>query len=155
MEHGLRVAAFSQADSRFLGGELEGSIELHPNLRLNLGLDRVNAELTDSGNPLPRIPPLRGKFGLEAMWRGFSFKPELIMASDQRNIYPTETRTPGYAVVNLNASYTLTRSHLMHVFSVGVSNAGDRLYRNHLSFIKDLAPEMGRAVRFTYGMNFF
>jgi iron complex outermembrane recepter protein len=155
IEHGLRVAAFSQADSRFLGGEAQLHLQLHPNLQMNTGLDLVNAKLTNTGNPLPRIPPLRGRFGFDANWRGFSFKPEIVMAAEQRNIYPTETRTFGYTVVNLNASYTLARSHLMHTISVGMFNAGDRLYRNHLSFIKDLAPEMGRAVRFTYSMNFF
>jgi iron complex outermembrane receptor protein len=34
-------------------------------------------------------------------------------------------------------------------------NAGDRLYRNHLSFIKEQAPEIGRGVKFTYTMRFF
>ena len=32
---------------------------------------------------------------------------------------------------------------------------GDRLYRNHSSFIKDLAPELGRGVRVTYMVRFF
>ena len=32
---------------------------------------------------------------------------------------------------------------------------GNRLYRNHLSFIKDLAPEIGRGVRITYSLRFF
>ncbi|MDR1728631.1 MAG: TonB-dependent receptor [Acidobacteriota bacterium] len=87
--------------------------------------------------------------------RGFSFRPEVVVASAREDVHPGETRTPGYATVEMNASYTLARTHLMHVFSLGVVNAGDRLYRNHLSFIKDLAPEMGRAVRFSYSLRFF
>jgi iron complex outermembrane receptor protein len=43
----------------------------------------------------------------------------------------------------------------MHVFGFYLSNAGDRLWRNHLSLIKELAPEMGRSMRFTYTMNFY
>ena len=31
----------------------------------------------------------------------------------------------------------------------------DRLYRNHLSFIKEFAPEIGRGVRFTYTVRFY
>ena len=77
------------------------------------------------------------------------------MAADQHDIYPTETGTPGYAVVNINASYTLARGSLMHILTAGIFNTGDILYRNHLSFIKDLAPEMGRSFRFTYSMRFF
>jgi iron complex outermembrane receptor protein len=118
-------------------------------------MDAVNAELTQSNLPLPRIPPLRGRVGADLRHKGFMFKPELIMASAQERIYPTETRTPGYTVVNLEASYICARAHHAHVFSVTVFNVGDRLYRNHLSFIKDLAPEMGRGLRFSYSLRFF
>ncbi|MDM7995777.1 MAG: TonB-dependent receptor [Acidobacteriota bacterium] len=155
LEHGLRVAEFTQDDARFLGGELLMNVALHRNLWLESGLDIVNAVLTRSGDPLPRIPPLRGKLGLDARWRGISFRPEVVMAGPQDRLYPTETRTAGYAVVNMAASYTLVRSNLMHVVSAGVYNVGDALYRNHLSFIKDLAPEMGRSARFTYSLRFF
>jgi hypothetical protein len=31
---------------------------------------------------------------------------------------------------------------------------GDELYRNHLSYIKDLAPEAGRGTRLVYGVRF-
>ena len=34
-------------------------------------------------------------------------------------------------------------------------NIGDRLYRNHTNFIKDLVPEIGRGIRFSYAMKFF
>ena len=33
-------------------------------------------------------------------------------------------------------------------------NIGDELYRNHLSYIKDLAPEMGRTFKLVYGVRF-
>jgi iron complex outermembrane receptor protein len=155
IEHGLRVAQYSQADSRFLGSELQFDVGLRRNLWLNTGLDFVDAELADSGTPLPRIPPLRARLGFDARLGGFSFKPEIVLASDQDEIHPTETPTAGYTVVNLKASYILARSRLMHVFSVNLLNAGDALYRNHLSFIKDLAPEMGRALRFTYSVRLF
>ena len=154
-EHGLRVARFTQADARFIGGELMLNLALNPNVWFQSGLDVVDAKLTGAGTPLPRIPPLRGRLGIDARWRGLSFRPEVVMARDQEDVYPTETRTPGYTVVNLAASYTLARSGLMHIFSAGVFNAGDRLYRNHLSFIKDLAPEMGRTLRLTYNVRFF
>jgi iron complex outermembrane receptor protein len=46
-------------------------------------------------------------------------------------------------------------AHAVHVFSVNAFNLGNRLYRNHLSLIKDLAPEMGRGVRFGYTVRLF
>jgi iron complex outermembrane receptor protein len=41
------------------------------------------------------------------------------------------------------------------MFAADLFNAGDRLYRNHLSFIKEFAPEIGRGVRFSYTVQFF
>jgi iron complex outermembrane receptor protein len=93
--------------------------------------------------------------GLDLRAGGFSVRPELVLANEQDQIFPTETRTPGYGVVNLNASYTRPTQHTIHVFAVNLFNATDRLYRNHLSFIKDVAPEIGRGVRFTYTLRFF
>jgi iron complex outermembrane receptor protein len=58
-------------------------------------------------------------------------------------------------VVNLKASYTYAQQHLAHHIAVKVFNLSDRLYRNHSSFIKDLAPEIGRGLRLTYTVRFF
>jgi iron complex outermembrane receptor protein len=38
---------------------------------------------------------------------------------------------------------------------VNTFNLNDDLYRNHLSFIKDLAPEIGRGVAVSYTLRFF
>ena len=153
-EEGLRVADYLQAPSRFTGGEANLDVALYPDVWLNLGLDYVNARLKD-GPALPRIPPLRGRIGLDVRRGGWSLRPELLLANDQDRLFTPETRTAGYGVVNLAASYTLARQHAVHVFAVSVFNAGDRLYRNHLSFIKEQAPEIGRGVRFTFTVRVF
>jgi iron complex outermembrane receptor protein len=41
------------------------------------------------------------------------------------------------------------------MFGFNVFNAGDRLSRNHLSFIKEVAPEIGRGIRISYTVNWF
>ncbi|HWP42515.1 MAG TPA: TonB-dependent receptor, partial [Blastocatellia bacterium] len=161
VEDGLIEARYLQADSRYTGTELGLDVSVHPNVWLNLGLDYVDAELRDplgalgAGTPLPRIPPLRGSVGFDFHFKGLSIRPEAVMVRDQDELFPTETRTAGYTVFNAVASYTLPRQHFAHIFSVNAFNLGDRLYRNHLSFIKDLAPEIGRGVRVTYTMRFF
>ena len=151
----LQVIEFTQREARFTGAEANANFVLHRDLWLILGIDFVDAQETDTNTPLPRIPPLRGRIGLDYKSAGFQFTPELILASQQHQTFTGETRTPGYAVVNLKASYIYAQQHLAHQFSVNVFNAGNRLYRNHSSFIKDLAPEIGRGVRFTYMMRFF
>ncbi len=152
---GLGELEFEQRAARFTGGEAIVHSSLGGDLSLDLGLDWVDARATESDEALPRIPPLRGKIGLDWRRGGLRIAPQLILARDQDHTFALETRTPGYAVVNLKASYTVTRQHLFHQFSVNVFNVGDRLYRNHSSFIKDFAPEIGRGVRVSYMLRFF
>lgn len=154
-EDGLPVATYSQADARYRGMEASLDVRLLPTLWLNSGLDYVDAELKNSGLGLPRIPPLRGRIGFDWRWHDFSLRPEVALARDQNKVFTNETRTPGYAVFGLGASYTLASQHVAQIFSLNAFNLNNRLYRNHTSFIKDLAPEIGRGVRFSYTMRFF
>lgn len=164
---GLIEAEYLQAGSRFLGGEANLDVSVNDYFGLNAGLDIVRAELrsevtspstgviTPSSTPLPRIPPLRGRVGLDFRYKGFSLRPEGVFSDAQDQLFVTETRTSGAAVFNLNASYTIAQQHAVQVFSLSAFNLGDRLYRNHLSFIKDIAPEIGRGVRVAYTVRFF
>jgi iron complex outermembrane recepter protein len=151
----LIEARYAQADARFLGAEARVDLEIRQSLWLNLGFDAVDAQLRDSRTPLPRIPPVRGKIGLDWNKAGLTVRPELLLSNRQWQIFPTETPTAGYAVVNLMASYAIATQHVAHLFGVNFFNAGDRLYRNHLSFIKSVAPEIGRGVRVSYTLNWF
>ena len=150
----LIEAEYLQAASRYTGTEARFDVGIHPNIWLNLGADYVNAELTD-GTPLPRIPPLRARAGLELRYKGLLINPEVVVAKDQNRLFPTETRTAGYAVFGVSGSYLIARQHQAHIISFNAFNLGDRLYRNHLSFIKEFAPEMGRGLRVTYTLRVF
>ena len=155
MDSGLFVVEYKQGDSRFLGSELGLTLGLNKNIWLNLGLDVVDARLKKTNTPLPRIPPLRGKVGLDLRYRNLSIRPEVVLANSQTEVFLTETPTAGYGVVYLKASYTIPSQHFVHHLSVNVFNIGDKLYRNHVSLIKELAPEMGRGIRFGYALKFF
>ena len=154
-EDGLQVIHFTQLDSRFAGAEANLGLALHTNVWFNIGMDYVDAQETNFNTPLPRIPPLRGHVGFDFRHEGLSIKPELVLAGGQHQTFTSETRTPGYGVANLKASYTIAQGRLVHQFALNLFNIGDRLYRNHSSFIKGLAPEIGRGVRFTYRIRFF
>jgi iron complex outermembrane receptor protein len=154
-DDGLPVANYSQGNSRFVGTEARLDVGLTRSVWLLSSLDYVNAELKDTQTPLPRIPPLRGRVGFEAFYRGFRFNPEVIMAHDQNRLLPLETRTAGYATVNLTASYTIARQHAAQTISFNAFNLNNELYFNHLSFIKGFAPEIGRGARLVYTIRFF
>jgi iron complex outermembrane recepter protein len=151
----LTEAEYVQGTSRYTGTEARLDVQVIPSIWLNFGADYVNAELTGTGTPLPRIPPLRGRAGLEFRYKGLLLNPEVVMAQDQNRLFPTETRTAGYSVFGLSGSYLIARQHEAHIISFNAFNLGDRLYRNHLSFIKEFAPEMGRGLRVTYTVRFF
>jgi len=152
---GLPVLNFVQRDSFFKGGEASFVFFLREYFNLNLGMDFVHAKETEFNRPLPRIPPFRGKIGLEYLQNRFSFRPELELADRQNRTFNLETPTAGYAVVNLNSSYLIPTGTGLHQFTVNFFNISDRLYRNHLSFIKSLAPEIGRGVKLSYTFRFF
>lgn len=155
VDQGLPVAEYKQADARFLGADARLETGVTDWLWLNFGFDAVDAQLTETRQNLPRIPPVRGRVGFDWRFKGFSVRPEAVIANKQWQLAPNETLTAGYAVFNLNASYTYAQQHMMHTISVNSFNMGDRLYRNHLSFIKQFAPEIGRGIRIGYTVQWF
>jgi iron complex outermembrane recepter protein len=155
VKDGLIEAAYRQGDARYRGSEARVDVGLGHDVWLNLGVDAVNATLTATNTPVPRIPPLRGHIGVDAGYKGFRLRPSFVIANRQDRLYPTETATAGYGVFDLAASYVVTTKHVMHIFGLTAFNLGDALYRNHLSFIKEYAPEIGRGVRFNYTLQIF
>ena len=58
---------------------------------------------------------------------------------------------------SLGASTRRTRSArvaVAHTFTARLENVTNELYRNHLSLIKDLVPEMGSNFRLLYNVKF-
>ena len=155
IDDGLTVSKYSQDDARYTGFDGRLQLALHPNFWLNLGFDAVDAQLRVDSVPLPRIPPGRGRIGLDYRYKALSIAPEVVLARRQNQVFLTETETAGYATVNMRASYTLALQHAVHLFSVNWFNANNVYYRNHLSFIKDTAAEIGRGVAVSYNVRFF
>ena len=155
-ENGLPVADYLQANARYTGTELDLSAGVNQYVSVNAGLDAVNAKLTEGrALHLPRIPPLRARVGVDINYKGFRVFPELISTSRQSNVFTNETETAGWATFNVLAGYSYSTAHAAHIFSVNGFNLNNKLYLNHLSFLKNIAPEIGRGVRVTYTMRFF
>ena len=153
-EEGLTVVNFVSADSKFTGFEAHVDAGLTQELWLVLGGDAVRGELRDNGDALPRIPPYRLWAGLRFEHGPFHLEGEVKNVGEQTRVYGAETTTDGYTLVNFHGSYQLTTGRTVHTVTLRVDNIGDELYRNHLSYIKDLAPEMGRSVKLLYGVRF-
>lgn len=154
IEDGLPVAKYAQSDARYLGAEFTSEAIINDNVTAIFGGDLVHANLTNNEN-LPRITPARLKTGLDLRVGSLTLRPEVSFTAPQERIAPLETRTAGYGLAGVSGMYTIGRDHTSHIFTLGVNNLTDRIYRNHLSFIKNLAPEPGRGIRFGYTVRFF
>ena len=151
----LPVLDFVQGDSRFVGFDATGRVRLGGRAWATLGLGLVDATLRPTGEPLPLIPPLRGTLRLDLPYGGFTVSPRMTLAARQDDVHQGETETAGYAVLDLLASYVWSRQDTAHVLSLVGYNLTNVLYRNHTSYIKDLAPEMGRGIKVGYSLRFF
>ena len=152
---GLRLASYEQADSRFTGVDASAHLELAPWMHVNADVGFVRASLTASGENLPRIPALQGRLELEIPIGQLTISPELVMTAKQSRVFRDETPTAGSAVFNVGAMYVLGQQHLTHIFTLEGYNLTDTEHRLHTSFIKDLAPEIGRGIKATYSVKFF
>lgn len=155
IEDGLPVARYEQARARYLGVELSADATFNKYLGGFVSMDAVRAKLADSDINLPRIPPARIRAGLDFRFKNLTIRPEAVFARKQNKTAPLEMPTAGYGILNVSGSYTIARQHFAHIFTFNAYNLTDKLYRNHLSFIKQLAPEIGRGIRFGYTVRFF
>jgi iron complex outermembrane receptor protein len=155
IQDGLPVARYEQEKVRYLGAELRADVTFNKYFGGFISADTVRARLTDFDINLPRIPPARIRTGLDFRDQGLNIRPEAIFAGRQNKTAPLETPTAGYGIFNVSGSYTIARQHFAHIFTFNAYNLTDKLYRNHLSFIKELAPEIGRGIRFGYTVRFF
>lgn len=153
-DSGFPIARYLQGNSRFVGSEF--SIDVTANKYLNIfsSVDYVNAQL-QNGTPLPRIAPMRARVGFDLHVRNFSFRPEFAAVARQDRVFINETPTAGYGTVSFTANYVISQKHFAHIFSVSSFNLNNKLYYNHISFIKDISPEIGRGARFSYTVRFF
>ncbi len=150
----LPINLYVQGNSRFFG--TEESLEFKANKYLDLfgNLDYVNAKLK-SNIPLPRIPPFRTHLGFDAHYKYLTVRPELTLAAAQKRVFTEETPTAGYGVFNIAGNVVVPGKHFANIFSVYGYNLTNKLYFNHVSFIKEFSPEIGRGVRFNYTIRLF
>ena len=117
-------------------------------------LDTVLGSLKTTGDPLPRMPPFRFRGGLRYQRNAFQAGGDWTWVGGQDRVFGEETPTDGYNLAKLFASYAFTRGRLLHAVTARLENVTDELYRNHLSFIKELAPEIGRNFKLLYNVKF-
>ncbi|MGH9381747.1 MAG: TonB-dependent receptor domain-containing protein [Thermoanaerobaculia bacterium] len=150
-EDGLPVVQFVQRDTEFRGAELDADWHLlgieAGELDLGLRASLVRAELRDSGEPLPRIPPL--ELGTDLRWHAprWSAGVEVRWLDDQDRVAAEENETDGYTLLGASLGYRLLFRQAVVDFILKGENLTDEEARVHTSFLKNLAPLPGRNLR--------
>jgi iron complex outermembrane receptor protein len=148
------IVEYVAADSVLQGVEAHSDIQVTSALAVELGFDYVRGTLSAGGEPLPRIPPLRFRGGLRYQHNAFQAGGEVTAVATQDRVFSTETPTDGYQVGRLYAAYSFGQGTVTHTLTARLENVTNELYRNHLSLIKDLVPEMGRNFKLLYSVGF-
>ncbi len=150
-DSGLPVFAYRPVQALLVGAEIEYRQRLPWKLgkgafELELALDWVRGLNRSDSTNLPRITPARETVALAYKTSAFSTELEVQRSEAQGIVAPNELPTDAYTVFNLGAevpfSIGLGKFSLLGRFN----NIFNVEARNHVSFVKDIAPLPGSNV---------
>ena len=157
IEDGLPVYQFAQADARYYGFEVQGTLDLarfgESSIVADGLADYTHATIQNIG-PAPRIPPLRALGGLTFNSPKFDVRGEVEWTSRQDRVAENETPTPGYTLVNAELNIRPWGKARPLSFILSANNIFNVNARRHASFLKDYAPLAGRDFRVSARLNF-
>ena len=151
IEDGLPVFQFNQAQARYLGAEVQGSLTVarigDADIKVDALADYTDARLLGGLGPVPRIPPFRVLGGVGVSSPVWDARAEIEHASSQKKVAAFETETAGYTMVNASISVRPFADRPNTALVLSANNIFDVDARRHASFLKDFAPLPGRDIR--------
>lgn len=141
------VYVFTAVPARLRGVEVEGRWQLHPALAALGQFDAVRGENRSTGEPLPRLAPMRAMLGLEARQGDWSGKLEWRVAARQDRVAQFDTPTAGYGTLRLSVARQLRWGQTDALWYLKLDNLADKLAYNATAVptIRALAPQAGRS----------
>jgi iron complex outermembrane receptor protein len=153
----LPVFEYRQANARYLGFEIDGSVRVAEIGGLTFNADAladyVKATIRTVG-PAPRIPPFRILAGLEAQSDRLTGRVEVERTARQDRLAAVETPTRGFTLVNASLAFKPLKDNEATSITLSANNLLDVDARRHASFLKDYAPLAGRDIRLTAHLSF-
>lgn len=147
----LPVFQYEQRDAEFWGFEAEGALTVarfgETRLEVTGLADYVRATVLGGGGAAPRIPPLRLLGGVEASGGMFGGRIEVEHVTRQSRIASFETETPAWTMVNASLTVRPFGADSETAIVLSANNIFDVEARRHASFLKDVAPLLGRDIR--------
>lgn len=152
--HGDPVYRHEQRDARFTGAEGQLDVYLNEAWTWFARGDVVQARLKEGANKnIPRIPPMTLSTGVKYEFQSWNITADVKYHAEQTDVAENETQTSAYTLVNAYGAYTHELEHhsVLKVY-VKAHNLTDEFGRNHVSYLKEYSPIMGRNI--TLGVNY-
>ncbi len=149
LDSGLPLAEFRAVQAMFQGFETERKfrvIEETGSLDLKLRGDYVRATNLDTGEPLPRISPLRLGAGLDYQIGNFGARLDVTRAARQDRVAANELPSGGHTLTDAALTWRVKARALNLEATLKGNNLFDREARVHASPLKDIAPLPGRGL---------
>ncbi len=153
----------------FVGGEGRVQWQLARGLVLDATASYVRATRRGDDDPLPFIPPVNGRAEVRYEHaqgtRGTWFTALGVDGAAAQNRVPRPVQigqsienpqepTASYGLVTAGAGWRTVRARRAHSLTLSIRNLTNREWRDHLSRVKDIAPQPGRNVQATYRVQF-
>jgi iron complex outermembrane recepter protein len=151
-------------DALFVGAEGRAQWEAARNLVVDATVSGVRATRTATNDPLPDIPPVTASARVRYETQGWFAMAGWDAAAAQNRVprgialggetvYPQQP-TAGSGLLNAGFGLRWTTGERLHSVTLRVDNLLDTEWRDHLSRIKDVAPQPGRNVQLLYRLSF-
>lgn len=148
---------FRSVRARLQGFEIEGRQQLFAAgagrpfaLSLSGSIDTVRGSNLDTGEPLPRLAPLRARLALEAQAEAWQLGAGVRHAARQSRVPATDSATPGHTLLDVWAGGALPAALFggQAQWFAKLNNATDRLAYNAAAIgtVRGLSPQGGRAL---------
>jgi iron complex outermembrane receptor protein len=153
-EEEIAFIEYVARDAMLQGIEAHADFAITSQLFAEVGADYVRGAVRDSDDALPRMPPFRFRGGLRYRNGGFQVGGEAVGVAKQDRVFGIEEPTAGYGLLKLFAAYSFQSGGATNTITARLDNATDSSYRNHLSYLKQFVPEMGRNFKLLYNVGF-
>lgn len=154
---GYPVYQFTHAKARFYGVEAEGSVRVgewgERSLTVDAGADYTHANLIGIG-PVPRIPPLRLRSGLEWGSPNVTLRGDVEWNARQSRVAAFETQTAPFTLVGISATLRPMGKDGPLTLIASAENLLNVVGRRAASETRDYVPIAGRDMRITAAFRF-
>jgi iron complex outermembrane receptor protein len=113
---------------------------------IDVDADYTHARNVDTGEPLPRIAPLRVTFGTAYGYGPFGVRASVIHAWQQARVPANDTTTGSYTTLGVSLTYRFHAGRTQWLAYLRGDNLTNQDVRYASSVVRDIAPQMGRSV---------